>query len=143
MSAQTPSKVRAAILAHHYHGLSGQKVIDHIKNTGIFSSKSIVNRIVKEFYLEQPGVIKPGKWMTTQCLPAKCTKDLIRKFDRITSKADPPKKQQLTQRYWVSRSTIRRIFKDDLEAERRRKRKTNALSNKCNHDWIEVPDSYN
>jgi methylphosphotriester-DNA--protein-cysteine methyltransferase len=130
MPAQTSSEVRAAILAHHHHGLSGQKIVDQLKNTGIFSSKSTVNRIVKEFYLDQSGVIKPAKRLATQCSPVKRTKELIRKVDRITNKANPPTQRQLAERYGVSRSTIRRILKDDLGAELMRKRKTHALSNK-------------
>jgi methylphosphotriester-DNA--protein-cysteine methyltransferase len=130
MPPQTSSEVRAAILAHHHHGLSGQKIVDQLKNTGVFSSKSTVNRIIKEFYLEQSGVTKPAKRLATQCSPVKRTKDLIRKVDRITNKANPPSQRQLAERYGVSRSTIRRILKDDLGAELRRKRKTHALSNK-------------
>jgi hypothetical protein len=52
MPAQTPLEVRAAILAHHHHGFSGQKIVNQLKNTEIFSSKGTINGIVRKFYLE-------------------------------------------------------------------------------------------
>jgi hypothetical protein len=144
MVAQTSSEVRATILAHHHHGLSRQKIVDQLKNTRVFSSKSTVNRIVKEFYLEQSGFSEPAKRLATHCSPVKRTKDLIRKVDRITNKANPPPQRQLAERYGVSRSTIRRILKDDLVAKLRRKRKTHALSNKQVQQRLDRgPDSYN
>jgi hypothetical protein len=130
MSAQTPFEVRAANLVHHHNGLSGRKIVDQLKNIGIFSSKSTVNRIVKEYYLEQSGVTEPTKWLATLCLLVKHTEDLIRKVNRITNKENLPTQRQLAQRYGMPRSIIRRILKDDLETELRRKRETHALSNK-------------
>jgi predicted transcriptional regulator YheO len=46
MSAQTPSEVKATILVHRHHGLSGQKIFKQLKSKGIFSSKITINLVV-------------------------------------------------------------------------------------------------
>jgi predicted transcriptional regulator YheO len=53
--------VKASILAHHHQVFSGQKIVDQLTDTGMFSLKSIVNRIVEEFDLEQSVFTKPAK----------------------------------------------------------------------------------
>jgi AraC-like DNA-binding protein len=121
--------VRAAILAHHQHGMSSRKIPGALLEMGMTASKTTALRVIRKFKLENQGVAKPVKRLGTQCLPSKRTKDLIRKVDRATDKADPPTLKQLAQRYEVSQPTIQRILKDNLGAELRRKTRTHALSN--------------
>lgn len=73
---------------------------------------------------------KPLKRLGTQCLPSKQTKDLIKKVDKVTDSANPPTQKELARRLKVSSSTIRRVLKDNLRSELKKKAKTHALFNK-------------
>jgi predicted transcriptional regulator YheO len=58
-------EMRAAILAHHHHELSGRIIVEKLENDRIFSSKNTINLIFERFYSSQSGVTKPTKRLTS------------------------------------------------------------------------------
>jgi transposase len=130
MPAKISSEIRAAILAHHQHGLSCRKIISVLTDFKPTPSRATVARVIREYQLERQGIVKGPKSLGPQNLPSKRTKELVRKIDKATDKANPPTQKQLAQRYEVSASTIRRILNEDIGAKLRKKCRTHALSNK-------------
>ncbi|OWA54008.1 hypothetical protein BV898_18431, partial [Hypsibius exemplaris] len=83
-----------------------------------------------EFEREKRGIFKPAKKLSSQCLPYKRTKDLIRKVDAAANVDNPPTLDQMAERYDVSKRTIRRVLSKNLQSDLLKKTKTHALSNK-------------
>jgi transposase len=98
MPAPITFDVRATILAHHQHEMSCRKITKTLLGTGMTVSASTVLCVIRKYESESQAVTRPVKRLGTQCLPPKLTKNLIRKVDRATDKADPPNLKQLAQR---------------------------------------------
>jgi hypothetical protein len=115
MPAKTSSETRAAIMAHHQHKLSGQKISDKLAELGMIVSKRTVNEIIREEKLKLQGIVKPPKRLGPQCLPSVRTKAAIKKVKFLVDRPNPLTHSQISRQTGISETTVRRDHKRGFE----------------------------
>ena len=144
MPAQTSSETRAAILAHHRHGLSGQKIVEQLKNSGIFSSKSTVTGSLGNFIRSSQALpnLRNGwrpsayRWSALRTSSEKSTGSPTKPIHRHSGN-------------WHNGMGCPEVRFDEfwrmiLELSWGGSgRPMPCRTSRCNSDWIEVLDSYN
>jgi hypothetical protein len=128
MPAQISSETRGAILMGFHNGDSSRKISSKLSAIGLTASYVTVCRVIKEFKLEQQGVVKPVKSLGNQNLPSARSAAVIAKVEKLVFRPDPFSIRQIQQMLGLSYSTVRRIVKRDLAGKKRSKRRTHHLS---------------
>jgi hypothetical protein len=128
MPVKTSSETRAAIMAHHQHKLSGQKISDKMAELGMIVSKRTVNEIIREEKLKLQGIVKPPKHPGTRCSPSVRTKAANKIVRFFVDRPNSFTHSQISRQTGFSETTVRQIIDVDWKGQVRSKTKTHALS---------------
>ena len=149
MVKQTSSETAGRVLALRSLHLSYDKIKKQMFDDHILISRNAIIRIIKRNQCEQGSVpVNPRKFGfqngRTVRSPA-----LIRKVSVACAKRNPPTQRNLAARHGVSKATIWRILKEDLEWNARKKRKTHEVTPEQavqrlerGHDFLEYLGKY-
>ena len=149
MVKQTSSETAGCVLALRSLHLSYDKIKKQMFDDHILISRNAIIRIIKKNQCEQGSIpVNPRKFGfqngRTVRFPA-----LIRKVSVACAKRNPPTQRNLAARHGVSKATIWRILKEDLEWNARKKRKTHEVTPEQavqrlerGHDFLEYLGKY-
>ena len=113
----------------HQLGYSLRKIVEVLKDRNITVSKSEVSNVIHRKLEEQSGCARKEAGSSTCGKPKVRTKELIRKVKKAVTGASPLTQNTLARKHGVSRRTIGRIIKEDLNGVLKKKYRVHALSN--------------
>src|SRR5208282_3265023 len=113
MTRETDPEVTGSIVTLHQLGYSLRIIVEVLKDRNITVSKSGVSNIIHRKLEEQSGCARKEAGSATYGKPKVRTKELISKVKKAVTAASPLTQNTLARKH-VSRRTIGRIIKEDL-----------------------------
>ena len=142
MAPVITSETKSLVLAYTLKGLSSRQIVEKLLDAEDGISQMSVIRIIKDATLAVAGIIKPKKAHGPQCLPVVRTKRFIGRVKKAISVRNPPSQVSLARKLKVSRATIQKVLKVDLEIAVHKKTTTHSLTEKQAEQRLQKGDGF-